>query len=103
MRPLRCKDINECLSSPCIHGQCLDLIDSFVCAGDFGYKGQFCEHFNYQLLLGLLSLLPMCVGVLSFLIISKRKKIRVFREDFGIFPFPDASHGQPKPKFTCRC
>ena len=37
-------DVNECLSSPCIHGQCLDLVDSFVCDCEFGFVGQFCEN-----------------------------------------------------------
>ncbi|XP_078334097.1 uncharacterized protein LOC111106002 [Crassostrea virginica] len=95
-------DVNECLSSPCIHGQCLDLVDSFVCDCDFGFEGQFCENFNNLLLLVLLSLLPIVVGLITWFIISKSKRNREFEEDFVIFPFPDASHGQPKPKITCR-
>lgn len=36
-------DLNECESSPCINGTCLDAINNFVCLCDSGYTGIHCD------------------------------------------------------------
>lgn len=36
-------DINECLQSPCVHGQCSDTLGSYRCTCDVGWTGTNCE------------------------------------------------------------
>lgn len=36
-------NINDCQSSPCHHGQCIDGTNSFICMCDPGYKGLLCQ------------------------------------------------------------
>lgn len=36
-------DINECLSSPCQHGTCIDKVDSYSCNCSPGYIGRDCD------------------------------------------------------------
>ena len=36
-------DINECTSSPCVHGTCSDEVNEYSCTCDAGYKGDQCE------------------------------------------------------------
>lgn len=36
-------DINECLQSPCVHGQCSDTRGSYRCTCDVGWTGTNCE------------------------------------------------------------
>ena len=33
-------DIDDCLSNPCVHGQCLDMVDGWECDCDAGYNGE---------------------------------------------------------------
>ena len=33
---------NECESSPCVHGQCTDIANGFVCTCDNGFTGETC-------------------------------------------------------------
>ena len=35
--------INECASSPCIHGACIDGVNEFSCTCDAGYEGNLCD------------------------------------------------------------
>lgn len=36
-------DINECLQSPCVHGQCSDTLGSYKCTCDVGWTGTNCQ------------------------------------------------------------
>ena len=36
-------DTNKCLSSPCHHGSCEDLLNGFLCHCAPGYEGEQCE------------------------------------------------------------
>ena len=36
-------DINECSNNPCIHGKCIDGINSYECECQPGYRGKNCE------------------------------------------------------------
>jgi len=40
---IRVVDINECSSSPCLHGRCNDSINGYSCTCETGFFGQFCE------------------------------------------------------------
>lgn len=37
------QEINECLSNPCIHGECHDLLNRFECRCGIGYEGDLCN------------------------------------------------------------
>lgn len=37
------KDINECESSPCVHGSCMDQVNRYVCECTPGYIGVSCD------------------------------------------------------------
>ena len=44
----RCEvDIDECSSSPCLHGTCIDQVNGFKCHCLAGYSGVLCD-FNIQ-------------------------------------------------------
>lgn len=36
-------DIDECASSPCIHGTCQDAINNFTCTCDEGFTSTLCD------------------------------------------------------------
>ena len=38
--------IDECASSPCINGTCIDQFDGYICDCNEGYTGQNCQDFN---------------------------------------------------------
>lgn len=40
-------DIDECASSPCIHGTCEDAINNFTCICDMGYTDILCDQGIY--------------------------------------------------------
>lgn len=37
------KDIDECSSSPCVHGTCSDRVNGYVCNCMPGYSGNVCN------------------------------------------------------------
>ncbi|XP_052237854.1 sushi, von Willebrand factor type A, EGF and pentraxin domain-containing protein 1-like [Dreissena polymorpha] len=41
--PSVCDDFNNCVSSPCLNGNCTDELNSFTCHCDAGFTGQQCE------------------------------------------------------------
>ena len=36
-------DINECRPDPCVHGNCTDLINDYLCSCDPGYIAKNCS------------------------------------------------------------
>ena len=40
-------DIDECATSPCIHGSCEDKINDYTCTCDPGWKGKDCDTGKY--------------------------------------------------------
>ena len=36
-------DIDECASSPCVHGNCTDKVNGYICNCVPGYTGVLCE------------------------------------------------------------
>ena len=38
-----CIDINECAARPCIHGDCVDLVNDFNCNCHDGWEGKVCN------------------------------------------------------------
>lgn len=41
-------DINECGSSPCRHGSCVNQINNYQCICDTGYYGRICSKCEFQ-------------------------------------------------------
>ena len=41
-------DIDDCDSSPCQHGTCIDRVNGYDCDCDSGYSGDDCETGNYK-------------------------------------------------------
>nr|CAB3249251.1 Gla4 gamma-carboxyglutamic acid protein 4 [Phallusia mammillata] len=39
----KCFNINDCKSSPCVHGRCFDGLNSFSCTCTFGWSGDLCD------------------------------------------------------------
>ena len=44
-----CADIDECESSPCIHGRCEDGTDKYICQCEPGFTGLHCEEGTVKL------------------------------------------------------
>ena len=36
-------DIDDCLTSPCVHGTCQDHLNSYTCTCSHGYTGTDCD------------------------------------------------------------
>lgn len=43
-----CLEIDECESSPCTHGVCIDEINNYLCVCDTAYYGRQCSECKYQ-------------------------------------------------------
>ena len=43
MHDLCSSDINECASSPCLHGICNDILNGFECQCEEGWRGETCD------------------------------------------------------------
>ncbi|XP_048737007.2 sushi, von Willebrand factor type A, EGF and pentraxin domain-containing protein 1-like [Ostrea edulis] len=41
--PSECDDVNDCLSNPCLNGDCIDLLGGHECHCYFGFYGDNCE------------------------------------------------------------
>ena len=54
-------DINECQSSPCIHGNCTDHVNMYTCGCFPGYTGSNCEKGIYSKILCWLKHSLMCI------------------------------------------
>jgi len=39
----QCVDVDDCASNPCVHGTCVDGVNSFTCNCDSGYSGTLCD------------------------------------------------------------
>ena len=42
-------DINECASDPCIHGNCTDVVNGYICSCELGYEGTHCDVGKYDI------------------------------------------------------
>ena len=38
-----CVDIDECASSPCVNGDCVDEVSGYTCVCPAGYRGVLCD------------------------------------------------------------
>jgi hypothetical protein len=41
-------DIDECASSPCINGECVDKVNGYTCVCDAGWTGTLCDVGQYS-------------------------------------------------------
>ena len=38
------KEVDECLSNPCRHGKCINLLANYKCACELGFTGYNCQN-----------------------------------------------------------
>ena len=74
-----CIDINECAARPCIHGDCVDLVNDFNCNCHDGWEGKVC---NSQKLVaaavlstGAILAIVICLIILLSKYTSRQRKI----------------------------
>ncbi|XP_062605273.1 fibropellin-1-like [Saccostrea cucullata] len=91
--------INECISSPCIYGQCVDEVAKYTCTCDFLYVGNRCEKVNATYIITIvLGLLGIIATLLGLYIMWRKKKKQT--DSTPPFPFENMKLGQTKSQFS---
>ena len=78
-------DTNECLTDPCLNGECTNEPGSFNCACDAGYEGELCDQGKDFIILSYEG--KLCDQDEDFIILSYEGKLCDQGEDFIILSY----------------